>query len=179
MSDADAPSRWLTENADVLPGPAGTPPLRALDVASGRGRHARWLAGRGYQTTAIDVNEKALTAARERAAEAGMTIEALTMDLERPGVSLGRDRYDVIVVFRYLHRPLFPALREALRPGGVLVYETFTIAQASRGRPSNSDFLLQPGELRALVAPLRVLRHHEGDVDGAMLAGVVARLDAK
>jgi SAM-dependent methyltransferase len=179
VSDADAPSRWLVEHADLLPhGPAGSTPLCALDLASGRGRNALWLAGLGYQTIAIDAHEDTLAALRKRAADAGVPVEARALDLERPGVSLGRERYDVIVVFRYLHRPLFPALRAALRPGGVLVYETYTTAQAARGRPSNPRFLLERGELLALVAPLRVLRHHEGDVDGAMLAGVVARLEA-
>jgi hypothetical protein len=71
---------------------------------------------------------------------------------------------------------LFAAIRKALRPGGVLVYETFTAAQAARGRPTNPAFLLQAGELPALVAPLRVLRQHEGEVNDVMLAGVVARL---
>ena len=78
---------------------------------------------------------------------------------------------------RYLHRPLFPKLRAALRPSGVLVYETFTTEQASRGKPTNPDFLLRPGELAELVAPLRVLRQREGEFDGGMVAGVVARYE--
>jgi SAM-dependent methyltransferase len=169
------PSGWLVENADLLPRVLpGAPAPRALDVACGHGRNALWLAAAGYQTEAVDRDEEALADLRRRAAESGLTVAARAVDLERPGVSLGEARYDLIVVFRYLHRPLFPAIRDALRPGGVLVYETFTAAQASRGRPSNPAFLLQAGELQALVAPLRVLRHHEGEVDGAMIAGVVA-----
>ena len=83
--------------------------------------------------------------------------------------------YDVIVVVHYLHRPLFPALIEALTPGGLLVYETFTRAQAARGKPTNPDFLLEPGELLDLVRPLEVLASREGDYDGRMVASVIAR----
>jgi hypothetical protein len=103
-----------------------------------------------------------------------LTINARLDDLERPGASLGRERYDVIVVFRYLHRPLFGALRTALRPNGLLVYETFTVDQAARGKPTNPAFLLEHRELPALIAPLQVLREREGDYDGAMVASVVA-----
>jgi len=169
------PSRWLVENADLLPRcVAGAPAPRALDLACGRGRNAIWLSAAGYETEAVDRDDEALSDLRHQATELGLTVDARTVDLERPGASLGEARYDLIVVTRYLHRPLFPAIRDALRPDGVLVYETFTAAQASRGRPSNPAFLLQAGELSTLVAPLQVLRQHEGEVDGAMLAGVVA-----
>ena len=82
--------------------------------------------------------------------------------------------YDLIVVVHYLHRALFPALRSALRPGGILVYETFTRAQALLGKPTNPAFLLEPGELRNLVAPLEVLVEREGEFEGRMLASVIA-----
>lgn len=170
-----APSRWLVENADLLPRyVVGQPAPRALDVACGRGRNALWLAAAGYETEAVDRDGEALSDLRQLAVELGLTVDARAVDLERSGVSLGEARYDLIVVTRYLHRPLFAAIRDALRPEGVLVYETFTVEQASRGRPSNPAFLLQAGELPRLVAPLHVVRQHEGEVDGAMLAGVVA-----
>jgi len=79
-----------------------------------------------------------------------------------------------VVVVHYLHRALFPALKNALRPGGLLVYETFTRAQAQRGRPTNPDFLLEPGELKTLVAPLDILVEREGDFEGKTLASVIA-----
>ena len=63
----------------------------------------------------------------------------------------------------------------ALRPGGLLIYETFTRAQAERGRPTDPAHLLEPGELRRLVAPLAVLREREGDYEGGMVSGVAAR----
>jgi len=75
----------------------------------------------------------------------------------------------------YLHRPLFPTIRGALRRGGLLVYETFTRAQAARGRPTNPAFLLEPGELLTRVQPLEVVVSREGDYDGRMVASVIAR----
>jgi hypothetical protein len=78
-------------------------------------------------------------------------------------------------VVHYLHRPLFAALLGALRPGGVLVYETFTRAQAARGRPTNPAYLLESGELPRLVQPLAILASREGDYDGRMVASVIAR----
>jgi SAM-dependent methyltransferase len=92
------------------------------------------------------------------------------LDLEGGTVEFEPPDYDLIVVVHYLHRPLFPVLLDALRPGGVLVYETFTRAQAARGRPTNPAFLLEPGELLRLIQPLEVLASREGDYDGRMAA---------
>jgi hypothetical protein len=97
------------------------------------------------------------------------------VDLEVADVDLGRGAWSAILVFNYLHRPLFAALRRALAPGGVLIYETFTIGQRQRGRPRNPAFLLQPGELLDLVAPLEVVRSREGDYGGKLIASVAAR----
>ena len=80
-----------------------------------------------------------------------------------------------MLVFNYLHRPLFPALVRALKPGGILLCETYTTEQAKRGRPTSPDHLLEPGELPRLVAPLEVLRQREGEIDGRSLASVAAR----
>jgi SAM-dependent methyltransferase len=111
----------------------------------------------------------------EEAARRRLPLRAAIVDLEEDMVQMGVDEYDVIVAVSYLHRPLFPHLHDALRPGGVLVYETFTRAQAARGRPTNPAFLLEPGELRELVSPLDVLVEREGDFEGKMVASVIAR----
>jgi tellurite methyltransferase len=168
--DSTAPSEWLVRNHHLLP-----PAARALDVACGRGRNALWLAAHGFETTAIDRDPAAIAALAARARTERLPLTALAMDLEAAGVTVGLEVYDVVVVVHYLHRPLFPALLAALRPGGVLVYETFTVAQASRGRPTNPAFLLEPGELPRLVAPLEILAAREGDYEGRMVSSVVAR----
>ena len=166
----EAPAAWLVTHRALLPGGG-----LALDVACGRGRNAMWLAGQGFSTTGIDRDAAVVAALNVRAAREGLPLRAVALDLERvPPPSLGDDGFDVIVVTHYLHRPLFPSLLGALRPGGTLVYETFLRAQAARGRPTNPDFLLEPGELRRLVAPLDILDWREGDFEGRMVAGVVA-----
>lgn len=146
-----------------------------LDVACGRGRHALFLARRGFRVHAIDRNLEAILALRHRARDEGLDVSASVIDLETsPPPVLGVARYDAVVVFNYLHRPLFPSIRAAVSPGGLLVYETFTTAQSERGRPTNPAFLLEPGELPRLVAPFVVLDAMEGDVDDRAVAAVVA-----
>jgi tellurite methyltransferase len=176
------PSSWLLANADLLQ-PASTcaqgepaaPRMRALDVACGRGRHALLLALAGLDVRAVDRGAEAVAGLRWAAARLELPIAAEIVDLEAPAVDLGDALYDVIVCVHYLHRPLFPALRHALKPGGILIYETFTTAQAARGKPTNPDFLLQPGELRRLAAPLAILREREGDFEGRFVASIAAR----
>jgi len=165
------------EHRDLLPPPTTDEAGRAnaLDVACGRGRHALWLASLGYRTEAIDRDAGALAILSAEAQCRNLSIDVRRDDLERPDITFGVSAYDVIVAARYLHRPLFPALMAAIRPGGVLVYETFTVAQAARGKPSNPAFLLQPGELVTLVAPLEVLDHRIGDFDGGLMEAIVAR----
>lgn len=164
------PANWLTQHAHLLPA-AG----EALDVACGRGRHALWLAARGLTVHAIDCRAEAVAALDALARQRHLPVRARVSDLETGTPDLPRGAFDLVVVVHYLHRPLFPALVAALRPGGLLVYETFTRAQAARGKPTNPAFLLEPGELVQLVAPLDVIAHREGAFDGRDVASVVAR----
>ena len=166
----DLPARWLVDHQHLLPRQG-----HALDVACGRGRHALWLAARGLETHALDRQEEAIAFVTEEAQRLGLPVQGAVRDLEQGAPTLPPDAYDVIVVVHYLHRPLFPSLRRALRRGGLLIYETFTIEQALRGKPTSPAFLLKPGELRTLVSPLDVVVEREGEVDGTMLASVIAR----
>jgi SAM-dependent methyltransferase len=167
MSD---PSAWLTSHRRLLP--AGGD---ALDLACGSGRNAMWLAEQGFRTLAVDRNESALETLSQEASQRQLSLRTQTVDLENGQPFLQPDTFDLIVVVHYLHRPLFPSIVTALRAGGVLVYETFTRAQAARGKPTNPAFLLETGELLALVRPLDVLATREGDYEGRMVASVVAR----
>jgi tellurite methyltransferase len=163
------PSRWLVDHAYILPASGN-----ALDVASGSGRNAIWLAARGLETLGVDRSPSSVAEIRATAARLQLPLRAEVVDLEVEGATLPVSAFDVVVVVHYLHRALFPALKAALHPGGVLVYETFTRAQAQRGKPTNPAFLLEPGELRSLVAPLEILFEREGDFEGKMLASVIA-----
>jgi len=171
------PSSWLVENAHLLPRRG-----RALDVACGRGRHALRLAAVGLDVLAVDRDRAALEWLERAAQGLGYRVRTECLDLEtgpfprgRERCDLGRELHDVVVVVHYLHRPLFPALMECLRPGGLLLYETFTVEQGERGRPSNPDFLLEPGELPRRVEPLEILAQREGEFDGRHVASVAAR----
>jgi len=116
------------------------PAARVLDVACGHGRHVRWLAAAGHRVTAVD-REAGLLAALDALAE------ALQADLESGPWPLPERQFDAVVVTNYLWRPLFPALKAAVAPGGLLIYETFAQAHAALGRPRRPEFLLRPGEL--------------------------------
>lgn len=170
MPALSPPASWLAENAQLI-----QPGATALEVACGSGRNALFLASLGCRVHALDRDAEKIDALAREAGRLGVTLMASVMDLECDDVDLGQAAYDVIVVIHYLHRPLFPALVRALAPRGLLLYETFTTLQAARGKPTNPAFLLEPGELRRLVAPLEILREREGDFEGRMMASVAAR----
>ena len=154
--EAIAPSAWVCRFARLIAA-GGT----VLDLACGQGRHARYLAGLGYRVEAVDRDSAAL------AALAGVDgIATRCADLEGLPWPCGADRFDGIVVSNYLYRPLMAALLDALRPGGVLIYETFALGNEKLGRPSNPEFLLRAGELLQWVeGRLSVLAFEQGLVE--------------
>lgn len=157
-----------------------------LDVAAGRGRNALYLLSQGSQVDAIDRDVEALTELGESAKARHLTgLTTRVLDLEehpdRPP-SLGQAAYDAVIVSYYLHRPLFPSLIDALKPNGILLYETFTIDNYFRHRhPRRWEFCLAPNELLRLTSPLRVLHYDEGEHDGGHGSGAsyTARLVAQ
>jgi SAM-dependent methyltransferase len=146
------PSAWLVTYADRLP--TG----RALDVATGEGRNALFLARRGFEVTGVDRSPTALRTARARAREEGLELELHLADLEACKLPAGP--FDVVVVMRYLQRSLFEPLGRALAPGGVLLYESFTRDYLKYG-PRNPEHLLRPGELREAFRDLEILAYRE------------------
>ena len=169
------PAAFLVEQRRLLP-PRG----RALDVAMGTGRNTLYLASLGYEVTGIDVSGVAVARCGEEAVRLGLRIEAIQADLESYGMA--SDAYEIVIDFYYLQRELAPHLTAALRPGGVLVFETFTTEQRQFGwGPQQEEFLLQPGELRSLFPGLEVLAYREGLVERESergtkaVAGLVAR----
>lgn len=165
-----APSDFVRRMAPSLP--RGD----VLEVACGAGRNLGIFLARGDRVFGIDRDRDRLLEARA-AAPAGAPLFLAQADLEE--MPLPASRFDVILNVRYLQRSLAPALRAALRPGGVIVFETFLVDQAQLGHPRNPDYLLAHGELVALFPGLEVLHYDEGLVrDGdrdAHLARLVAR----
>ena len=132
-----------------LPGAvAGIAPGLALDLASGAGRHAIWLAERGWRVHAIDGSRTGIELMWNEARRRGVVerIEARLADLEEPHFTLPPDSYDLVCDFYFLRRPLFEQIRRAVRPGGLFVAALHVKGGAEPGR-----FVLEPGELRALV----------------------------
>jgi SAM-dependent methyltransferase len=161
-----APSEFLLEELPRLRGAAALGPV--LDLACGRGRNALAAAAAGIAAVGIDRDRGALAALSAEARVRGARLAAIRADLEsglgipvRPGSCGG------ILAFRFLFRPLAPAIEAALAPGGLLLYETFTVHQRSLGYgPVNPAFLLSPGELPRLFPGLEVLAAWEGTTAG-------------
>lgn len=142
-------SMWLDDIAEDLPRSG-----RALDVAGGAGRNALWLARHGLDTTVADVSPVGLKLAVERAEAEGLKLHTLEVDLAEAPFPAGP--WDVIASFLFLQRSLFPAMVEALRPGGWLVFLQPTVTNLERHPKPPRRFLLEPGELGALLAPLPI-----------------------
>jgi SAM-dependent methyltransferase len=147
------PSAWVTRWSSLI-APGG----KVLDVACGSGRHLRWLAAHGFAVTGIDRDAPALAALDSH----GRTIVA---DIENAAWPLVGEHFDAVIATNYLWRPLWPALRASLAPGGVLIYETFALGNEAFGKPSNPDFLLRPGELLEACRGLHVVAYEDGLLD--------------
>lgn len=161
------PSPFLVRFAHLLPRQG-----RALDLACGSGRHARFLAARGLGVLAVDRDAAALASL---AGHAG--IETRAVDLETGLWPFAMERFDAIVVTNYLHRPLLPHLLATLSPDGVFVYETFAAGNQSFGRPSNPHFLLAPDELLVWARDhLTPVVFEQGLVRNGERAAVIQRL---
>jgi 2-polyprenyl-3-methyl-5-hydroxy-6-metoxy-1,4-benzoquinol methylase len=136
------------------------PPGRALDLACGLGANALYLAGEGFAVEALDWSFEALRKLSASARERGLHMGAVNCDLTR--FPLPRERYDVLVSFRFLDRALWPSMVAALRPGGALVIETFNRRYLERRADFPKEYCLEEGELRAAFgATLRVARYQE------------------
>lgn len=135
--DTSEPSDWVRRFAPLVRQGGSI-----LDVASGSGRNARWLAEQGWQVEAVDRDQTALSSMHEL-----VNINTHQADIEHGQWPYAGRQFDAIVVCRYLHRPLLPLLARSLAPDGVLIYETFMRGQEAYGRPSSPDFLLWPNEL--------------------------------
>lgn len=152
-----SPSPFLDR---VLPGIA---PGRALDLACGTGRAAVAMAALGHTVEAWDHDVSGLERAQAFATRQGVRITTRALDLESAPLEVPEPRFDLIVIVRYLHRPLFPWLESALAPGGTLLMETFLRGQEKYGHPRRDRFLLERGEARTAWRTLDVVTCEEDD----------------
>lgn len=150
----EKPSPWIVKNTPLIRKNG-----RVLDLACGTGRHAIWLAKQGYQVDALDRDATAVSSM------VGMdNINVVILDIEAGDWPQSEQRYDGLVVSRYLYRPLLQTLATLLNPGGVLIYEAFMVGNERYGKPSNANFLLQPNELLEIYSPLlKVISFEQGE----------------
>jgi 2-polyprenyl-3-methyl-5-hydroxy-6-metoxy-1,4-benzoquinol methylase len=156
-----APAQILRDFAHLLPY-AGD----ALDLACGMGANALFLAARGLHTWAWDVSDVAITHVRCTAKQRMVAVHAEVRDVVAAPPEPGS--FDVIVISRFLERSLAPKLVAALRPDGLLLYQTFTILANDDYGPHNTAYRLAPQELLQMFHQLRVIVYREegqlGDV---------------
>lgn len=153
------PSAWVTRFTHLIP--SG----EVLDLASGAGRHSRWLTEQGHAVLAVDRNADALALA------AGEGIQTQQVDLETGNPEqdwpFALERFAGVVVVNYLHRPLWTKMISSLACNGILIYETFALGNEQFGKPSNPDFLLRHGELLEIAHSqgLQVIAYEDGYTD--------------
>ncbi|GAB4571681.1 MAG: hypothetical protein Kow0077_09030 [Anaerolineae bacterium] len=132
----------------------------ALDLAAGLCQNAVWLAEQGYLVNALDISHVALERGRAEMAMRNLrTINFIQADLEQ--AELAENAYDLVCCFRYLNRTLFPAIRAAIKPGGMIVYQTYNIRRLEKRPQSNRAYLLAPGELMTHFPGWQVLHDDE------------------
>jgi len=175
----ESPDSWLEPDSFLLRAfsefirprfPAGG---RALDLAGGAGRNSIWLARQGWQVSLIDVSETGIELARQNAGPLARHIHYVVDDLT--GFKAPQERFDLVMVFFYLERSIFSEILNAIRPGGLLVYKTLTIAQMKLpAGPKNPAHMLEAGELLHLARGLEVL-HYDEVVAEKATAQLVAR----
>ena len=155
----------------------GIRPGRALEVACGLGDNAMALAERGFAVTALDISPVAVARAAARARRAGLRVDFVAVDAA--DFMFGEARWDLVAGFYFLDRRLFPRIKRAVRPGGLVIYKTYTVGE-ERYRPGlRREFLLEAGELKGIFADFSVLLYDEGDDGRSCRAKILARRPAE
>lgn len=168
------PVDFLREHIDILP------KGKVFDVAMGEGRNALFLAKNGFEVDGCDISEVAIKKALELAKENNVRINAFVADLET--YTLPKDTYDVIACFYYLQRSLIPRMKEALKAGGVIIYETYTVEHGERGfeGPKNKAYLLNQNELLNLFRDFKIIFYRELVLNNKKaIASLIARKEDK
>lgn len=150
------PNPFLKRHIHLLP------KGRALDVATGEGRNAVFLAQNGFDVDAVDISQKGLKKARKLAREKGVKINTFLVDLDR--YQIEKERYDLIANFYFLKRRLIPRIRKGLKKGGKVIFETYLLEHRTfgTGGPKQAKYFLKPNEPLRLFRNFRILFYREG-----------------
>ncbi|MFQ5481144.1 MAG: class I SAM-dependent methyltransferase [Nitrospinaceae bacterium] len=161
------PVAWLMANAFYLTGSG-----KALDLAMGEGRNAIYAAGLGYEVLGVDISEVGVAQARTLASQKNLSMETLVVDLD--DWPLPEDSFDLVMCFYFLDRRLFAPIRRAVRPGGLVLFETFT-GEHQKHSGLRREWTLEPNELLREFSGFRVLHYQEKDQEEKAVASIVAR----
>lgn len=167
------PAKLLIEHINLFPSGG-----KVLDVAMGRGRNAIYLARNGFQVTGLEIDTEAIQACEDLVRKENLPVEIRQVDLEDlASYEIESSYYDGIICFFYLQRNLIPRLKEALKPGGVIIYETFLIDNHIKfGHPRHKEYCFNHNELLHLFIDYRILFYREGpNPKGTICASLVAR----
>ena len=151
------PSDWIVRWSHLIKA-NGT----VLDIACGFGRHVQWFHHRGLLVTGVDRSADALRSSAHLGKMILADIENGPWPLmdEAPGAPQPH-QFDAVIVCNYLWRPLFSTILASIKPGGTLLYETFSEGNERYGKPSRPDFLLQPGELLTACNTLKIIAYED------------------
>lgn len=150
------PNAFLRRHIHLLP------KGKALDLACGDGTNAVFLAQQGFRVEAVDISKGGLKIAQRLARAKRVRVRFRRLDLN--SLPLPPDHYDLITDFYFLNRRLVPRIKKALKPGGRVLFETYTTEQSllGTGGPHQASYLLKPNELLRLFSGLHVVFYREG-----------------
>ncbi len=161
------PIPYLVEQISRLP------KGKALDLAMGEGRNGVFLATKGFQVTGLDISEKGLEKAQSLAKAQGATIETKVVDLD--DALLGTNEYDLVLCTYYLNRGLLPKMKQAVKPGGMVVVETYTMDHLKYRPEFRKEWLLEKNELVEWFKDFTILDYQVVDNGESAFASIIAQ----
>jgi SAM-dependent methyltransferase len=160
--NTQTPSEWVQRWTHLV-----QPESSVLDVACGHGRHMRWFSEQGHVVTGVDRSGEAGVDAAQWGEFCLADIESEPWPLRSSETGTNAPRqFDVVVVSNYLWRPLMPTVLQSVRPGGLLIYETFAVGNETVGKPSRPDFLLRRGELLECCQGMHIHAYEDLRLEG-------------
>ncbi|WP_282012031.1 class I SAM-dependent methyltransferase [Nitrospina watsonii] len=164
------PVPFLKKNAGLLP------KGKTLDIAMGEGRNGVFLATQGFDVTGWDISTVGLQKAHRLAQEHNVSIETQVVDLEK--AELPKNTYDVILMMYYMQRDLFPQIRDALKPGGMAVIETYNVDYL-KYRDFRREWTLDTNELLDVFKDFKIIRYQAYDDGEEAYSSIIAQKPAE